>query len=383
MEAFCLNNISTVALNTLKGSDGIVENIDKADSILVRSYEMKDFNLPENILAIARAGAGVNNIPFDNYAEKGVVVFNTPGANANSVKELVLAGLFMASRDLIGGNLWVKNNCADENIAKNAEKAKKEFAGHELYGKTIAVVGLGAIGVLVANACFRLGMEVIGYDPYLSTTNALKLNPHIKYVDNLEAALENSDYITIHVPASEKTKGMINAELIKKIKKNAVILNFSRDTLIDENALKEALEAKNIKKYVTDFANPISVTMPNTIIFPHLGASTDEAEDNCAIMAINELKDYLENGNITNSVNYPSVNGGKARQDGTRICICHKNIPGIIAAFTSAVASNNGNIIEISNKSKGDYAYTLMDINQVIDTETISKLNGVIKVRRI
>ncbi len=382
MKAFCLNNISNVALATLKGKDGTVPTIEAADSILVRSAEMKEMDLPQNILAVARAGAGVNNIPLDKYAKEGVVVFNTPGANANAVKELVLAGLLLASRDIIGGNEWVKANTADENIGKSAEKAKKAFAGTEILGKTIAVVGLGAIGILVANSCVKLGMHVVGYDPYLSTQNALKLDAKVKYTTNLKDAVKDADFVTIHVPAMETTKGMINEELIEAMKKNVAILNFSRDSLVKEDALGEALEAGNVRKYVTDFANAKVVNFKNTIVLPHLGASTEEAEDNCALMAIQELKDYLENGNIKNSVNYPAVDAG-IKNGEARITIAHKNVPGVINHFTKVVADNGANINTLVSQSKGEYAYTILDADKAIDAKLFEGVEGVIRVRVI
>ena len=382
MKAYCLNNISKVALASLKGADTTVEDINAADSILVRSAEMKDMDLNANILAVARAGAGVNNIPLEKYAKQGVVVFNTPGANANAVKELVLAALLLASRDLIGGNEWVKANAADENIAKSAEKAKKAYGGTEIIGKTLAVVGLGAIGILVANSAIALGMNVIGYDPYLSTANALKLNSNVKYTASLEDAVKNADFITIHVPAMDSTKGMINADLITKMKKNVAILNFSRDTLVDEVALGAALDAGNIRKYVTDFANPKSVTFKNTIVLPHLGASTEEAEDNCALMAVAELKDYIENGNIKNSVNYPAINAG-VKNGVARICICHNNVPGVINNFTKVVVDANANINTLLSQSRGEFAYTILDTDKTVAADAFNGVEGVIRVRVI
>jgi len=382
MKAYCLNNISQVALDTLKGADTTVSDINAADSILVRSAEMKEMDLGANILAVARAGAGVNNIPLDKYAKEGVVVFNTPGANANAVKELVIAALLLGSRDLVGGNNWTKENASDANIAKSAEKAKKAFGGTEILGKTLAVVGLGAIGILVANAAVALGMNVIGYDPYLSTQNALKLNSNVKYTQSLEDAVKNADFITIHVPAMEATKGMITAELITKMKKNACILNFSRDTLINEDALAAALEAGNIRKYITDFANPKSVAMKNTLVLPHLGASTEEAEDNCALMAVEQLKDYLENGNIKNSVNYPAINAG-VKNGAARICICHSNVPGVINKFTKVLADDNANINTLLSQSRGEYAYTILDTDKAVSSDLFNGVEGVIRVRVI
>ena len=382
MKAFCLNNISQVALNNLKNPDTTVADINDADSILVRSAEMKEMELGANILAVARAGAGVNNIPLEKYAKQGVVVFNTPGANANAVKELVLAGMLIASRDIIGGNNWVKENATDENIAKTAEKAKKAFGGYEILGKKVAVIGLGAIGILVANSCVALGMNVIGYDPYLSTANALKLNSKVQYTASLEDAVKDVDFVTIHVPAMDATKGMINADLIAKMNKNTIILNFSRDSLVKEDALAAALEAGNIRKYVTDFANPKSVTMKNTIVLPHLGASTEEAEDNCAVMAVEELKDFIEHGNIKNSVNYPAINAG-VKNGVARICICHTNVPGVINKFTKVISDTGANINTLLSQSKGEFAYTILDTDKSVAADAFNGLEGVIRVRVI
>ena len=382
MKAYCLDKISKVALATLKDGDKTVESLNDADSILVRSSKMHEMALPENILAVARAGAGVNNIPLQDYAEKGVVVFNTPGANANAVKELVIASLLLASRDIIGGNLWVKENAGDENIAKSAEKAKSQFAGNEVFHKSIAVLGLGAIGVLVANACVDLGMQVIGYDPYLSIHNAMLLNKRVTYVSSLEEAVKDVDFLTVHIPLTDSTKGLIGKELISKMKDGATILNLSRDGIIDEEALKNALEEGKIKKYITDFANPNVVKMPNTMCFPHLGASTEEAEDNCALMAISELKDYLENGNISNSVNYPAADAGKKGQ-GVRICINHKNIPGMINNFTTIISRDGGNIASLVNKSRNEYAYTIIDADKEVDMKELLDVPGVLRVRVI
>ena len=383
MKAFCLNNISQVALNNLKNPDTTVADINDADSILVRSAEMKEMELGANILAVARAGAGVNNIPLEKYAKQGVVVFNTPGANANAVKELVLAGMLIASRDIIGGNNWVKENAADENIAKTAEKAKKAFGGYEILGKKVAVIGLGAIGILVANSCVALGMNVIGYDPYLSIKNALKLNKEVKFVEKIADAVRDADFITVHVPAMESTKGMINNEVLYAASKGVVVLDFARDTLINEKDLEEALKAGQVKKFVTDFANANVVNFPNTIVLPHLGASTDEAEDNCAVMAVNELKDFIENGNIKNSVNYPAVDAGVKPAAITRLCINHTNNPGIIAKFTNEISSKGANIESLVSQSKGEYAYTILDLDKNIDTKSFNGLEGVLRVRVI
>lgn len=382
MKAYCLNKISQKALNTLKKPDEVTDSLAAADSILVRSQAMHEMELSSNILAVARAGAGVNNIPLTKYAEQGIVVFNTPGANANAVKELVLCGMLMASRDVLGGNRYILENTEDANIAKSAEKAKSGFAGNEIKGHTLAVIGLGGIGVMVANAAVDLGMRVIGYDPYLTIHNAMKLAKEIKYTEKLEDAVKTADYITVHVPLTDSTKHMINKDIFKKMKDNTVLLNFSRDTLVNDEDLKTALEAGRIRKYVTDFANPEVVHLKNVICFPHLGASTQEAEDNCAVMAIAQIKDYLENGNITHSVNYPDLNAGEKQAD-SRICILHRNIPGMIAHFSSGISSKGGNIVTLVNRSRGEYAYSIIDIDGTADIKTIEDAEGVLRVRVI
>ena len=381
MKAYCLNKISPIALESLKAPDMVVDDINKADSILVRSQAMHDMELNKNILAVARAGAGVNNIPVEKYASEGIVVFNTPGANANAVKELVLCGLFLASRDIVGGYEWVEQNKNDENIGKTAEKAKAQFAGHEILGKTIAVIGLGAIGVMVANACDALGMKVRGYDPYLSINNAMKLSKDIKYYEKLEEAIIGADYVTIHVPLMDATKGMLNKKLFN-VFNDTVLLNFSRDTLVNDDDLLEALNNGKVRKYVTDFANPKVVNMPHTIVIPHLGASTEEAEDNCALMAIDELKHYLENGSINHSVNYPDVNCGPKESE-KRVCVLHKNIPGIINKITAVISESNTNIVNFINKSRGDYAYSVFDVDGEANIEKIDGLEDIIRVRVI
>ena len=379
----CLNKISPNGLRVLTNKYDITEDINEADAILVRSAVMHEMELPESVVAVARAGAGVNNIPLDKFAEKGIVVFNTPGANANAVKEIVLSALLLASRDLIGGNEWVRENASDENIAKTAEKAKSQFAGTEIKGKIIAVIGLGAIGVLVANACLNLGMSVIGYDPYLSQINALNLDRHVTYTSNLEEAIISADFVTIHVPAMDATKKMINKSIISKMKQGSVLLNFSRDVIVDEEALKVALENGDVRKYVSDFANPFSVNMPNTIILPHLGASTEEAEDNCAAMACEEVMDYIENGNIKNSVNYPACDAGVCKNDG-RISVIHKNVAGVINKISDTFAQKNINIANMVSKAKGDYAYMVLDIDAKSNPEIIAELDaidGVVRAR--
>ena len=382
MKAYCLNNISKVALNGLKEPNKIVDSINDADCILVRSANMHEMKLDKNILAVARAGAGVNNIPLDSYASEGVVVFNTPGANANAVKELVLCGLLLSCRDIIGGIKYIENNTADEEIAAHAEKAKSKYAGIEVKGKTIAVIGLGVIGVLVANACINLGMKVIGYDPYLSIQNAMNLSKEIKYVENLEDAISIADFVTIHVPLNSNTKGMFNSKMFNLFKDNTVLLNFSRDAIVNDDDLLEALNSNKIHKYITDFANPKVVNFPKTICLPHLGASTEEAEDNCAIMAIEQLDDYIKNGNIRNSVSYPNCNAGiKAAE--MRICINHKNVSGMIAKFSTVISNDGGNIENLVNKSKNEYAYSIIDVNGKVKIEDIEAIENVLKVRVI
>ena len=381
MKAYCLNKISPIALKDLKAPDTIVDDISKADSILVRSQAMHDMELGNNILAVARAGAGVNNIPVMDYASKGIVVFNTPGANANAVKELVLCGLFLGSRDIVGGHDWINQNKDDAEIGKTAEKAKAQFAGHEILGKTIAVIGLGAIGLMVANACVHLGMNVRGYDPYLTVTNAVKLSKMVNYCEKIEDAIQGADYVTIHVPLLDSTKGMLNNKLFKLFN-DTVLLNFSRDTLVNDDDLLKALSSGKVRKYVTDFANPKVVNMPNTLVIPHLGASTEEAEDNCAFMAIDELKHYLENGSISHSVNYPDVACGPKESE-NRVCVLHKNVPGVINKITNVISSSNSNIDNFINKSRGEYAYSVFDVQGKVDTNSIASLEGVIRVRVI
>lgn len=379
----CLNPISAVGLEKFSDQYVKTENLAEADGILVRSAAMHDMELPENLVAIARAGAGVNNIPLDKCAEKGIVVFNTPGANANGVKELVIAGMLLASRDVSGGIEWVKENAADENIAKDAEKAKKSFAGTEIGGKKLGIIGLGAIGVKVANVAKHLGMEVYGYDPYVSVDAAWNLSRDVKHVLNVEEIYEECDIITIHVPLMEATKGMISQEALDKMKKGVILLNFARDLLVDEKAVLAAIESGKVRKYVSDFPNPTTAGKEGCIVIPHLGASTEESEDNCAVMAVKQMKNYLENGNIVNSVNYPSCDMGICAQAG-RVAIFHKNIANMITKFTACFGDNNINISDMTNKSRGEVAYTMLDIEQPASAEIIEKLqsiDGVFRVR--
>ena len=382
---FCLNNISQAGLGKFRKGYSITENIDEAAGILVRSADMKEMNFPEGLRAIARAGAGVNNIPIDRCSEKGIVVFNTPGANANSVKELVLAGLLLASRDIYGGIKWVKDNAGNSDITKLAEKAKKNFSGHEIKGKTLGIIGLGAIGVQVANAAVSLGMNVLGYDPYLSVKSAWMLSPMVKHADTPEEVYAVSDFITIHVPAMDSTKHMINADAISRMKTGIKIMNFARDVLVDEEALREALADGRVGAYVSDFPNSVSANLQNTIVLPHLGASTEEAEENCAVMAAVQLQDYLDNGNITNSVNFPETNAGTCGAE-ARVAILHRNIPAMLSGITSFFGSSGLNIENLINRAKGSYAYTLVDISHKMPddtTERLREINGVLRVRRV
>ena len=381
----CLNPIAEKGLGLFYEEYKKSEDLQECDAVLVRSAKMHDMELPKSVCAVARAGAGVNNIPVKEYAEKGVVVFNTPGANANGVKELVLAGMLLASRDIVGGIEWVAQEKDKEHIGKLAEKQKKQFAGCEISGKKLGIIGLGAIGAMVANAACGLGMEVYGYDPYLSIDAAWNLSRTIKHSKSLDEIYSQCDYITIHVPLLDSTKGMINKAAIDEMKDGVVLLNYARDLLVDEDAVLEALKAGKMKKYVTDFANPKVVGAEGTIVTPHLGASTKESEDNCAVMAVKEIRDFLENGNIRNSVNFPNCSMGVCTGAG-RVTICHKNIPGMLGAFTTVMGNAGVNISDMTNKGKGDYAYTMMDLESEATEEIVKALeavDGVLKVRII
>ena len=381
----CLNPIANVGLDLFIKYYEKTDDIKDADAALVRSASLHDMDLGDKVMAIARAGAGVNNIPLDACAEKGIVVFNTPGANANGVKELVIAAMLYASRDLIGGIKWVEANKDDANIAKTAEKEKKNFAGTEISGKKLGVIGLGAIGVLVANAATNLGMEVYGYDPFISVNAAWSLSGTVKHISNIEDIYRECDFISLHVPLLDTTKKMINADVISKMKPTAVVLNFARDLLVDEEAMVAALEEGRIKQYVTDFANPTVAGKKGCIITPHLGASTAESEDNCAIMAVRELRDYLENGNIVHSVNYPDCSMGACTKAG-RISILHKNVKGMISQYTTVLGDADVNVADMTNKAKGDYAYSLIDVDTPVTEEVVEKLkaiDGVLRVRII
>ena len=374
-----LNKIAKCGLDQLNDNYKITDyaNVD-ADGIILRSFKMHDMELPESLKAVARAGAGTNNIPIDKCSEKGIVVFNTPGANANAVKELVIAGMLLASRDVIGGVAWA-NTLTGDDVDKQVEKGKSNFAGCEIKGKTLGIIGLGAIGILVANAAYALGMEVIGYDPYLSVDSALKLSRHVKKANSPEEVYAAADYITIHVPLMDSTRNTINAETIAQMKDGVIILNFARGGLVNNADIKKALADGKVAKYVVDFADSETVNQPGIINIPHLGASTAESEDNCAVMAAQELADYLENGNILNSVNFP--NCSLPEDNVGRIAIAHKNIPNVIAKFTEALSSVN--ISDMINKSKGELAYTIINTDHAIPAEAIEKLNQIDAVIRV
>ena len=381
----CLNPIAKCGTELFPADYELTAHMAEADGILVRSASMHDMEFPENLKAVGRAGAGVNNIPLDVCAEAGIVVFNTPGANANGVKELVIAGLMLASRDVAGGINWVKDNKEDENIAKSVEKAKKAFAGCEIKGKKLGVIGLGAIGAEVANAAASLGMEVYGYDPFISVNAAWMLSRNVRHITSVETIYRECDYITIHVPLLDSTREMIKRESLAQMKNGVVILNFSRDVLVNEDDMAEALASKKVKCYVTDFPNTKSVNMEGAIVIPHLGASTEESEDNCARMAVEEIMDYIDNGNIRNSVNFPACDMGVC-QMASRVAVLHLNIPNMIGQVTGTLAAGNVNISDMTNKSRDKYAYTLLDLESTPDAMMIQKLNaikGVLRVRVI
>ena len=381
----CLNAISDVGLEVFDENYTKVDNMEDADAVLVRSAAMHEMELGKNVKVIARAGAGVNNIPLTKCADHGIVVFNTPGANANAVKELVLAGMFLASRDIIGGANWVKSERMNEDIAKLTEKEKKRFAGHELQGKKLGVIGLGAIGVQVANTAVHLGMEVYGYDPYISVKAAWSLSRHINHINNVEDIYKQCDFITIHVPLLDSTKKMINKAAIDMMKDGVIVMNFARDLLVDEPDMIAALTEGKVRHYVTDFPNTTVAGVKGAIVTPHLGASTEEAEDNCAKMAAKEIRNFLENGNITNSVNYPNCDMGIAGEF-PRLSICHKNVKNMLNQFTDVFTDEDLNIEHMTNASRGDYAYTMFDLSKEPSADAIEKLGnieGVIRVRVI
>ena len=376
----CLNPIAACGLGNLTDNYTRTENFAEAHAVFVRSAKMDELVPGDNLLAVARAGAGVNNIPHAEYAKKGIVVFNTPGANANGVKELVIAAMLLASRDIVGGIEWVKENAADPAIGKTAEKAKKAFAGTEIAGKKLGVIGLGQ---KVANAAADLGMDVYGYDPYLAVDAAWNLNRAVRHCKNVEAIYQTCDFITIHVPALDSTKGMINAEAIAMMKTGVIIINAARDALVNEKDMLAALESGKVRRYVSDFPNPTTAGKKGCIVIPHLGASTEEAEDNCAVMAVKEMRDFLENGNIVNSVNYPACSLGPANKAG-RVAICHKNVANMIGTFTSILGKAGVNIDAIANKSRGDFAYSLFDTDSPLPADVVKALESseaVIRVR--
>ena len=381
----CLNPIAAIGLNIFDHTYAKVDGLDDADVVLVRSASMHDIEFPDNLKAIARAGAGVNNIPVDECAEHGIVVFNTPGANANGVKELVIAGLLLSSRDIIGGIDWVQSVKDQEGVDKLVEKGKGKFAGKEISGKKLGVIGLGAIGVLVANAANRLGMEVYGFDPFISIDHAWNLSRDIKHVKTKEEIYRECDYITVHVPLLDDTKKMINKEAFSMMKDGVVILNFARDLLVNDTDMAEAIKTGKVAKYVTDFPNEKTANMEGVIAIPHLGASTAESEDNCAIMAVRQLKEYMEEGTIKNSVNYPDCDAGACTTKG-RIAINHKNIPSMLTKFTGVFGKENINIANMINKSKGNYAYSIFDIEATSTqalVDSFNSIDGVLKVRII
>ncbi len=379
----CLNAISKHGTDLLTADYELTDNVKEAEGILVRSASLHEMEFPNSLLAVARAGAGVNNIPLDACAQEGIVVFNTPGANANAVKELVIGALMLASRDVLGGINWCIDNAEDANIAKSVEKAKKAFAGCEIRGKKLGVIGLGAIGAEVANACAGLGMEVYGYDPFISVQAAWMLSRDVKHTTSLDTIFQECDYITLHVPALDSTKGMINKNALEQMKDGVVVLNFARDLLVDEDAMAEALASGKVKHYMTDFPNTKSVHMKGAIVTPHIGASTAESEDNCAKMAVKEIMDYIENGNIRNSVNYPACDMG-VKKTVARVAVLHLNIPNMIGQITGVLAGGGINISDMTNKSRDKYAYTLMDLETVPNDILVQKLNaieGVLRVR--
>ncbi len=375
-----LNKIAAVGTSCLGDNYTVSDDVQNPDAILVRSAAMHDMEFGSDLLAIARAGAGTNNIPKDKCTEQGIVVFNTPGANANAVKELVVAGLLLSSRKIVEGIEWAKTLKGNgEAVGKMVEKGKSQFVGPELKGKTLGVIGLGAIGILVANAAVALGMKVIGFDPFMSVPNALRLNPHIALMKNNEEVMTNCDYLTIHVPLTPETKDMVDAEMIEKMRDGVRILNYSRDGLVNTEAVLAAIKAGKVAKYVTDFGNDAILGEENVIVLPHLGASTPESEDNCAVMACEQVKEYIENGNIVNSVNYPAISLARTAGD-KRICVMHKNVPELIKKILGEIS---GNVENMLSKSRGEYAYTIIDVEGAIDADKIAAVEGVVRVRVI
>ncbi len=378
-----LNKIAAIGTSRLGDNYAYGDDVQNPDAVLVRSAAMHDMEFADNLLAIARAGAGTNNIPKDKCTEQGIVVFNTPGANANAVKELVLAGLLLSSRKIVEGIDWAKTLKGNgDAVGKMVEKGKSQFVGPEITGKTLGVIGLGAIGILVANSAVALGMNVIGFDPFMSVANALKLDPAVKLMKNNEEVMTNCDYLTIHVPLTPDTKDLVDADIIAKMKDGVRILNYSRDGLVNSAAVLEALKSGKVAKYVTDFGTDDILGEENVICMPHLGASTPESEDNCAVMACDQVKEYLENGNIINSVNYPAISLARTNADDTRYCVMHKNVPELLQKVLAEVS---GNVENMLSKSRGDYAYTILDVSgaNTADVEKIAAVEGVVRVRAI
>ncbi len=378
----CQNPISEVGLDRFTKDYVKRDNVKDADAILVRSAKLHEMEFHERLLCVARAGAGVNNIPIQDCAEHGIVVFNTPGANANAVKEMVFAGMLLSGRDIIGGNAWVNDNANDEEIAKSMEQAKKNFAGTELYGKKLGVIGLGAIGVRVANAATHFGMEVYGFDPYISVKAAWNLSRSVRHIDDVNDIYKTCDFITIHVPLMDNTRSMINRDAIKLMKKGVVILNFARDLLVDEKEVLKAIDNGKIRKYVSDFPNRTTAGHPGVLLTPHLGASTEEAEDNCAVMAVNQVMDYIENGNIINSVNFPDCDMGRPPRGG-RVAIMHRNVRGVIAQYTKIMGDDDINVSDMFNKTRGTLAYALLDLDTPVTKEAVEKLKKIPEVIRV
>ena len=377
-----LNKISPKGTELWTENYSATDNLAEADAVLVRSANMHDMVLPENLLAVARAGAGVNNIPLTSCADQGIVVFNTPGANANSVMELALCGMLLASRDIVGGINWVQSIKGSSEIARLVEKGKSQFAGHEIRGKKLGIFGLGAIGGPLANRARKLGMDVCGFDPHISVEAAWHLDRHVQRVKTREEIFSSCDVITLHVPLMDATRHMINAEAISKMKDGVIILNFARDALVDDDAMAEALASGKVARYVTDFPNEKTANMPGCIAIPHLGASTEESEDNCAKMAVRQVMDYLENGNIVNSVNFPNCDMGLPTKAG-RVCILHKNVPNMLTRFTGVFAQDNVNISDMVNRSRNDYAYTMLDVDSPVTEEFVQDLEGIEGVIRV
>lgn len=380
-----LNKISPKGMALWTKDYQTVDDLEQADAVLVRSANMHEMHLPEGLLAVARAGAGVNNIPLTTCAEKGIVVFNTPGANANSVMEMTLCGMLLACRDVVGGINWVQSIKGSSDVARLVEKGKSQFAGHEIRGKSLGVIGLGAVGGPLANAARGLGMKVYGCDPFISIDAAWHLDSHIVRVNNREELYAQCDILSLHTPLLDDTKKMINAEAISKMKDGVIILNFARDLLVDDEAMAATLASGKVARYVTDFPNEKTANMPGCIAIPHLGASTEESEDNCAQMAVTELMDYLENGNIKNSVNYPNCDMGQCKA-ASRVTLLHRNIPNSLGQFTAAIAGENINIDGLMNKSRGEFAYTMLDLDHSPSEavlEQLSGMEGVLRVRLV